>query len=298
MPSNVDPLPMVFRYEPGQSYSQDILGEIEGFDCAQHSQTTAGENYNGREWYELDYSPNVFKTPEQVNALTCGQVLNFPAAHPERIEYFDLVHRVNVAATGATGDGFSLFFELVRVPVIRWGIAVIERLATFVRAQALNDQGAPAGPPVILGGNLGNTVSSVLAAPPTNMTDPCPFPFASAFIDGRALSLTFRAIFQGNSRLDGSYDPAFMVAGPNFPTGFPVLPEWSDMRYAWGSRYTENLKLITGEHGWVRVLVRIDVAGGGAVGSGWDLEFCSRLAGYRQNAGPAGAAQRSALWRI
>ena len=45
------------------------------------------------------------------------------------------------------------------------------------------------------------------------------------------------------------------------------------------------------------MLVRIDITAGG-VGAGWDLEFCSRLSGYRQDAGPAGAAQRGALWRI
>ncbi len=284
------PLPTVQRYEPCQPLDQDILAEIESFECATRAQAVAGASINGPQWFSLNYSPNVFPQPEQLAALQQGYCVNFPATDPERVRWYDKVRDLVVTLVPAAGPGETQIFELVRVPIQRWAVDVMERLATFVTQQSV--QQGVFGETVILGGNLSNDADT----PTNNRTNPCPFPFVQG-VGLRPVTLRFRLIVTGLSREAGAFDPTFVAGAPRFPVGDPLLPEWSDMRYTWGSRYTENLKLLAGEHGWIRLLVAIEL-GAGIAGDGYQFRFCSRLGGYNQEAGPACAARRAAQWRI
>ena len=309
MPSNVRPLPLVQRYVGGPrvstppkvatasdvAFSHDMLAQTEAFECDTHSQVQAGVVYNGAEWTTLDYSPDVFPQPEQLHALTQAYRINFPAAHPERIRYYDNVRQLLATVTNQADDeGNARAFELVRVPVQRWAVDIVERIAILGRVNAVAG-GVPVGDLTILGGNLANEVSSPGIGGTTN---PCPFPIAHPNGAGADLSITFALVLSEVSREDGN-DPAIPGAAGILPSHVigDITPRWTDMRYRWGDRYTENLKWIVGEHGIVRLFAIVNVSPGPA-GEGWQLDLCSRLAGYTQEAGPHGAAQRGALWRI
>lgn len=291
MPSNVAPLPLVQRYEPEQPFAQDILGEIEAFECGSHSQNTAPITYN-----RAFYDPNTFMEPAQLNALVCGYALNFPYSHPERVRYFDKVQR---RAHDFLGDGV-LTIELCRAPMQRWSVGVLERLATYVRGEILLDGVPnPAEFPVIFGGPLGQ-FADVIGSNGTEtiaVSDPCPFPRAPELGGARpGISIRFHLINYQISRETRDDPPSFVGKEADVPP-WPIIAPWDDMRYQWGSRYTGAHKWIVGGHSLIRLFASVRVFGA-APTAGWRVSFCSRLSGYNQEAGPAAAARRAALWRV
>ena len=293
MASNVEPFPLVQRYEAGQPLAQDVLSQIEAFACGVYSQATAPITYN-RAWYDA----RAFRHPEQLNALACGYALNFPYSHPERVRYFDNVRHASIDLSPVPQGEITI--ELCRVPVQRWSVGVLERIATYARGTVLaNGVSEPDEFPVIFGGPLGQQieVAGAEVSEITGVSDPCPFPRApqfGGFIPG--ISIRFHLIHYVISRevLD---DPPMFVGQERDVPPSPIIAPWSDMRYQWGSRYSGGLKWLVGGHGFIRLFATVRVFGT-AQGSGWRVDFCSRLAGYTQEAGPAAAARRAALWRV
>jgi hypothetical protein len=286
------PAPLVQRYEAGQLLPQDILGGIEAFACATLGPDHAAETWGARE------DPEAFKTPKQLAALGCGYTLDFPWEHPERVRAFDSVRRTLVSTLN---PGAALVregaVELCRVQVDRFGIGVLERIATYVRL--IPTGFGPPGVGVILGGPTGQIAQEAGPGVAAVVSDPSPFPMPAEGANGTTqpgLDLRFHLINYEFSRQAHDDEPPWFVGREQDIPGVDVIPPWSDMRYQWGAKYTQGHQFVVGGHSLLRLFVRFRLVDWGQV-PGAQLKFVTRLAGFRQLAGPWRAAEGSALHR-
>lgn len=309
MPSNVDPHPLVQRYESGVPLAQDLLSDMESFLCATRSQKQAPYTYAGRPiqsdppgWDPTLVSPASFQRPSQLAALGCGTMLSFPHAHPERVQYFDKVRRTTARVDGhleEIPEINSRAFELVRAPAIRFGLATLERIAIYAQAAVVDGEG-DLGDPIILGGPLGQQMVADEMGVLWQMPDPCPFPIPPVADNGTTpgLSVRFYLVNYPYAAHEPIEPPFMFNAMPrDIPPDF-LIPPWEDMRYQWGSPYTLGHKWIAPGRSLIRLFAVVSVWDAASNSLGWQIEFRARLSGYNQNAGPDAAAQRGALWRI
>ncbi len=116
-------------------------------------------------------------------------------------------------------------WEVARCEVPRYAVGTLERVATFLQAQPLDDGGAPDGPPFV------TSMDTPLCAVPSH-------PTLNEDLDVRW------HLRQHNGRL-----PSPLIAAPSqhlpICDGADGLPaQWSDWRYTWQGRYTEHHKSV------------------------------------------------------
>jgi hypothetical protein len=288
------PAPLVQRYEAGQLLPQDILGGIEAFACATLGPDHAAETWGARE------EPEAFGTPAQIAALGCGYALDFPWEHPERVRAFDSVRRTVVTVANPLAALVAeVTVEIGRVQIDRFGIGVLERIATYAFLGPTVGGVPVPGFGVILGGPTGQTVTPAGPGSASAVSDPSPFPFPAIGVDGVTspeIDLRFHLINYEFSRQAHDDEPPWFTGREQDIPGVDVIPPWNDMRYQWGAKYTQGHQFVVGGHSLLRLFCRIRMSNFGSL-EGAYLKLVSRLAGFRQLAGPWRAAEGSALHR-
>jgi hypothetical protein len=162
----------------------------------------------------------------------------------------------------------ELAWELARVTIPARGLGVLEQVATYLRVEA---------PGVSF------------------RTQPNTDPFTSQpFVDndGNTLAVRWRLVAPSlDNRPRAAGIPGYAVpAGPD--VSMPV--EWSDFRFAWGSRYTGDLRaLVPGGSRQIRLFALVRITGPGQ----WAVTVGGRLAGFTQQGGTRKAALTAALAR-
>lgn len=285
------------RYEYGQAMSQDVLGEVEALWADPTVEYPAGWCPCTDQWTEREpsrsYAANLlpppiaaFLTPEQLDALECDHRLTHPYSHNERVQWLDKVREVTVGLPRVP-DTRAKAWELVRLPMLRWGVGVLERVAVNIIAQAIDGEGLPVGEPIPVGSLLGPSGLAIVGV------DPCPFPIPHPVAGGAPLSIRFHLLNYRHSRRVRDEPPLLANASPfAIPVGDNIVTAWRDMRYRWGSRYSEGNQWVRGGHSLIRFFMVVETGM-----SAWTLRVCARLSGYVQQAGRDGAALRSALVR-
>jgi hypothetical protein len=153
------------------------------------------------------------------------------ASGPQALEWGDAVECVPVAV-----QDIPLVWEVARQELGRYRVGTLERLATYLAAQPLDEQGQPTGP---------RFVSSFT----TGLCDAVEHP------DGTVL--TFRWHLRHH---DGETPNPLTAAPPEWmprslpPSGLPA--SWSDWRYTWHGRYTDNQRSLLSAR-WLRLFVEL-----------------------------------------
>lgn len=198
-----------------------------------------------------------------------GYEYSAPAHHPERVQYFDVVQRRSSAQLLGAG---VWTIEVVRQSVPVEAVAVIDRIATWFRL-TLQPPGGGGGEFELYDGAV---------APATAIGSPFPFPFEP--IPGSVISARWLLIREGIPD-SGGQQPEFVgqfVAGDTvIPADKPVLPGWSDQRYAWGSTPSEGLYFVEGGRALLRLFCTLTIAGAGL----WGVSLAGRVGGFFQNPG-------------
>lgn len=197
-----------------------------------------------------------------------------PASDAERIEWFEPVNFRGIRL-GAT----PLAWELARVAIEPIGTGVLERVVTYLRAQALDAAGNPVGAPFI-----------------TNvLTDPASLPITHPTAGVGALNVQWHLVAVGYSVKDDDFEPLVTAAPPSsIPTaaeplyGLPL--RWADLRYPWGGEYTRFRHVVVAGP----VQLRLFGIFSSASPDRWRVVAGGSLAGYWQSAGPMGHARRAA----
>lgn len=165
----------------------------------------------------------------------------------------------------------AVALELVRVELPEWRLAVVERLACYLRVVALDVAGAPTGTEFVTTG--------------CGCYDP--FPDFVHPVGGAPLTIRW-------SLLGLSSDDPTLDGLPSNVMGTPIQlqPHWSDLRFGWGQRYTTGLQLEvpTGVTS-VRLVASV------ASAARWRVTVGGRLGIWRIGGGPRGAALRAAQSR-
>jgi len=172
---------------------------------------------------------------QNVPVIDEQQGIVYSRADPERVRWCDSTrcHRSIDLANGEV-------WEVARCVVPRWAAGTLERVATFLSAQPLDEQGAPDGAPFV------TNIDTPLCIQPTHPTL------------GESLD------FEWLLRVHGGPTPAPLVAAPfqsvpvsDPPDGLPF--QWSDWRYQWQGRYSVDHKSILSST-IVRLFARVAVA--------------------------------------
>lgn len=206
-----------------------------------------------------------------------GDEVSRPADAAEALQWFEPV-RVREAFElpgGRVSPELGTSLEVARVDLPSWRLAVVERIATYLRLQALDAAGEPTGSPFITTGD--------------GAYDPFP-----AFIHPVTLEpLDLRWSLLGVARARASFDGA-PIAGL---AGQPIQLEqtWADLRFGWGQRYTQGLQL---EVPSGVTSVRLVATAASDPVSRWSVVVGGRLGGWLLAGGPRGAALRAATSRV
>lgn len=227
-----------------------------------------------RNWGRWPVFPSLRDTGIQ-RALQSAHTFAYPVADSERVRWFEASRCDLAPPLVATFRAF----EILRVRVQAIATGVLERVVTYLRAVPLT-AGVPVGPEF-------RTVTD---------TDPCALPLVHPA--GAGLDLDVRWWLVADQLAPNASTPPAMLVGAlesAIPIGLmlPGLPPtWNDLRYSWGSRYTETRHvLVQGP-----VLLRLFASVAGPPGR-WDVRVGGMLAGYVQATGRKGAALRAALER-
>ena len=219
---------------------------------------------------------------------------HFPDSAGERLWEYDDVIRQDippVTVERALLNETTITLEIGRAPVREYGMGVLERIATYVRYQALNRGGNPVGDPVELGDFVTFGPDAV------TFGSPFPFPVVHPTDDERTFSVSYVLVFQNTPMTYGDTPP---ILPPTVGIGAIARGNqwrtWDDQRYAWGSRYTDRHQLLFGGHGILRLYAVISQTGD-PDGVTFELAVAGRLGGYTQNSGVRRAAIYNATIR-
>lgn len=220
-----------------------------------------------------DVQINTFRRPAIVSdesdeaaaesAAASDQLLR-PAGSNESLRWRESVRfRDVVVADGSTS------LEIARLDVVGGALVVVEQLATYLNATPLDEAGEPAGPAFVTG----------CCVDPRGPVHPT-----------TSERLIVRWSFFGVDRSQGSFDgPSHFVDG----VAIQLATSWNDLRFAWGSRYTEGLQL---EVPPVVESVRL-VATPDQGASSWSIAVGGRLVVWSIAGGPRGRALTAATSR-
>lgn len=206
-----------------------------------------------------------------------GDELTRPAEAAEALQYFDAVSRRPCIDTGTIRDpAIGETRQVARVDLPGWRLAVVERVATYLRAQALDTAGDPiAGSLFVTSANGGYD----------------PFPDLDHPITGEPLDLRWALV--GVRRDRPSFDglPAANIAGE----AIQIQPYWTDLRWGWGQPYTLGLQLeVPSGVESIRLVATVATSSS----SRWRVCVGGRLGGFWISGGPRGSALRAATSRV
>lgn len=205
--------------------------------------------------------------------------------HVTWVEPINVVEQITPASTVGLATT-PLAWELVRTDVSVFGTFILEKIATYLAAQALDSAGAPVGAPFVTG----------------ITTDPFlvnPIPHPEVGVGGLQFAWGLIQDQQPLMHAGDTLPPAFAVgAVPNsIPVGYPIPgipPLWADLRYAWGTTYTEEHHIVLGGG---NSLLRLFAFLSSSSPDRWAVKPGGLLAGYWQAAGRLGAALNAASRR-
>ncbi len=184
-----------------------------------------------------------------------------PGESGERLRWADIARAIPITVTAE-----PLAWEIMRFDVPTGALAVLERLACYLRVTA---DGVP---PFVTAGPVD--------------------PFV-ALVDGVGEPLRFAWHLRITTGVTA--DPGFLTGAPvssivgDVVDGFPS--RWTDLRFAWGSAYTEHRQAVIQGPARVRFWFEVQSSGAFTVTAGGLLGY------YVQNAGQSGAALRTATSR-
>lgn len=229
-------------------------------------------------------------------------IRRFPLQDPERVDWFDEVSGP-VAVDPALLGGGPIAYELVRAPMIEYGLSTLERINTWARLQPLDTDGNPVGPPIELVDSAASNPSNAAQAFPYNaMTTATPYPFPLRhpedpdLAEGLAVIIAW-GLWAQKTPITAQQDPALQRGIPidQVPPATPWRI-WTDMRYLWNSQGGERHQVMVNGHGILRMFAAIVTLVPGAQNR-WAIEVGGRLTGFTQQSGVKGRANIDATIR-
>ncbi len=205
-----------------------------------------------------------------------------PDGQTERVQYFDPVRRVSPQSEPPGFSAGVYCLELVRVRVPGQAVAVLERIATWLRVTSTT------------AGGPGTTVEyfegSSLAPKVTNGS-----PFAFPIVDGAGGTFQPEWVVIRQRIGDTGDEPEFVQLGAAnlIPADVALVGPWNDGRYTWGSQYSGGLYWLTGARSILRFFLTVTITGAGF----WTFEAAGRLGGFIQINGKLGASLDTATTR-
>ncbi len=202
---------------------------------------------------------------------TPGDLYTRPADSSEALAWRELARVAELPdVLPRTGDGFAV--QLLELEVPQWAGVVVERVATYLDVQALDDEGEP----------IGDRVRTAEFC--------CSDPFPEFVHPTTGTELRFRwallAVKAG--------DPPLVFGSPasHVPTSSAtqILQTWDDLRFAWGSRYSTDLRLVVPAGASSIRLYAIAEETGPLGASPWRVRVGGRLGVWWIGGGPRGRA--------
>lgn len=187
-----------------------------------------------------------------------------PAIDPDRVRWFEPVSLPRAPLPFVTS---GTAFELLRTNQLAPGAAMLRKVATWLHVAFLAE-GQPVGTPFVTGQD----------------TDPGTFAVDHPTLAG---SLQFAWVLVGDPS-DGP-EPLFIGNPGAIPRAHALdgLPwSWTDLRYSWGSRYTETHTIIVPPETRLRLYVVL-VTTGATTPADYSVRAGGLLAGALQNSSPA-----------
>jgi hypothetical protein len=177
----------------------------------------------------------------------------------------------------------ELWYEVAALRFQARSLAVLEQVATYYRARALDGQGQPTGDLFV--GTSCAQCDDLLARPAAGVAE---------------LAVGWKLM-----RTATVEDAPRVVAAPrhHLPAGdsdFGLPNEWTDLRFAWGGKYTRDLRcVVPGDGGsTLRLFVGLQVVNVPREETqAFRVQVRGRLAGWSQVAGPLGSALAAAQAR-
>jgi hypothetical protein len=168
--------------------------------------------------------------------------------------------------------------QLVRVDLPLRRLAVVERVATYLRAVPTDREGVALGP-VFTTTGAGDYDPFQVLIHPTDQS-----------------MLVVRWSLLGLNTNDPEYSgvPGYML--PHEP--IQIAAHWSDLRWGWGQRYTTGLQLeVPAGKTSVRLFATIATSSTGRLPGAWRVSVGGRLAVWTISGGPRRAALTAAVKR-
>ena len=192
-----------------------------------------------------------------------------PMASSEAVVWLDSVR----SYTLATPQPLALAWEVAELVCPVYGATIVEVVATYLHAQALDGAGEPTGAPFVTSAG----------------SDPFALPLPHP--NGGELAITWALVGVGeHSGRALAGDPAEWVPAES---SIQVDPRWSDLRFAWGSDYSRQLRLVVPRSGR-RVRLYAIVR---PTSASWAVRVGGRLSGFAVPGGPRRAALDAVVHR-
>jgi hypothetical protein len=215
--------------------------------------------------------------------VRCSQVENNPDSDNEVVQWQDSLHRVAVQLDPQPS---ALAWEIARMVCVLKGAGIIERINTWARITAIDP------------GTGADIWTTELRAPSDSFVNfggagqqssaPFPFPLEHPVTPGNFLTIRWSLRVQPVSSIDYQAIPFLAAASAEgIPLGdrYRHLPgDWDDMRYVWGSRFSEGHQFVFGGFSLVRLFATVN-----ADSEHWRIQVAGRLVGFTQNSGHKGA---------
>lgn len=201
-----------------------------------------------------------------------GDVFVRPADSSEALAWREPTRFRTIEVNGLRGTQ-SVVVDLVRVELPSWRLAVVERLATYLRVVALDTGGQPTGSQFVTDG--------------CGCYDPAPDFVHPVTQQPMVIRWSLVGLAAGDPTFDG-------LPGETVPNSeaIQLSPHWTDLRFGWGQRYTMGLQLeVPSGVTSVRLLATVQTA------ARWRLTVGGKLGVWWVGGGPREAALKAAVSR-
>lgn len=245
------------------------------------------------EYAEDGYPMADVEPPRVLDALSCDYKNQFPGDSPERVRWQESGRVLGVAPGDfhiSAGGNSSVAYEVARIIVPLSGMAMVTSISTYLR---INSFAGAGGDTLIWTGRRTDLPTGVARC----MTDPASLPFS---LGDTNLSWRWRLLAQDVPDLQPEPPVLFGAGLDEANLATPQLTEWSDNRYAWGSRWGGKKQWMASGRALFRLIVVLTTNEPDSfplLNGQPSLQVGGTLQGFSQLGGTVGGALRNATTR-